>query len=165
MVSPFQQANSHSPYVINGSPLWYLIFTCSLSDDWRTRARALPKRKRIRREDANCSLMKRKQTLWEGKQEWNGMEPGRQNIMTIIFVDFEILVTGLANFGFESWLCPRIQGKLSQSTHKQSPNLSPTPPSLTISVGPRGARPSSILLSEMKGRFMASKIRWEYREV
>ena len=43
-------------------------------------------------------------------------------------IDFKII--GLLNYVFVDLLRPLMQGKLAQSTHVQSPNLSPAPPSL-----------------------------------
>ena len=60
-----------------------------------------------------------------------------------LFLDFKICMLGLVIFLFINWLCPLMQGKSAQSTHKQSPKLSPAPPSLLSSVSPFLPTPSA----------------------
>ena len=52
----------------------------------------------------------------------------------------EILMLGLANYVFVNRMCPPTYGKLAQSAHKQSPNLTSAPPSLLRKEGRKKMR-------------------------
>ena len=74
-------------------------------------------------------------------------------------IDFEILVVGLVSFVFVNWLCPLMQIKLVQSTHKSSPNLSTTSPSLLITTRQGGNKRQETIIAWQAFRHWGSKFR------